>query len=673
VTPDIDRDCLETRLRQARADLERRIHVGEDCRAEAYFAACPELAANVDAAIDLIYTEFAAREEAGRRLPPENYYRRFPQWRDELEKQFAIHELDEPTSPQVIRILGPDGRQELYHFLREISRSPNGNIVKARHLRLNRLVAVKKFAGGDQADIERFQIGAREQKRLQHPNILPVYDVGESEDGSPCFAMEFAEGGSLDQRIAGKPQPPDAAARLVRTLAEAMHYAHREGIVHRDLKPANILLTADDTLQITDLGLARRQDAADGPSKTGEIMGTPPYMAPEQAAGRTNEVGPHSDIYALGAILYELLTGRPPFLAKTALESLRQVLTCRPKRPRRLVRGVPRALESICLKCLEKNPRRRYRSAQALADDLGRWLDHERPQADRSLARSGRFLRGHPVLDATAVLLVLAAVSTPLSFYLADPERERQRIERELKEGKEVILIGENGPPRWHEWATKDPSQKAFLKSGFFCVDSWELALLELVRDPQAPCNYSFSTWVRHDTTVGEYGTVGIYFAHSRHTPRRGVEHILCTVKINGLVDERLSNPNMEGNTVSLRVERYPELTWAGNRATVGLPVYFPVSRTERGVWRKIAMEVWPEKIRVTIWRDTQLGMESKSREVSLREVEQVKDRVCRRLGQAENDPPEVVPALALRGSLGLYVYKGSASYCNTAIRPRLD
>src|SRR5262249_27289503 len=248
-------------------------------------------------------------------------------------------------------------------------------------------VAIKTFAGGDQADLERFQIGTREQKRLRHPNILPVCDVGESEDGLPCFSMEFADGGSLDQHIASKPQPPDEAARLVRTLAEAMSYAHREGVVHRDLKPANVLLQrksetrdsqpgngahgavsdfgfriSDFEPKITDLGLARRVDAPNVRSKTGEILGTVPYMAPEQADGRTHEVGPLSDVYALGAILYELLTGRPPFQGRTVVESLQQILTHHPIRPRRRVGGLPRALESICLKCLEKNPRRRYRS-----------------------------------------------------------------------------------------------------------------------------------------------------------------------------------------------------------------------------------------------------------------------------------------------------------------------
>src|SRR5262249_37960113 len=162
----------------------------------------------------LIYTEFAAREEAGQRPNPEEYYKRFPQWQKGLERQFAIHDLmQEPSQARVIRITGADGVPEQYRLLKEISQSPNGKLDKARHASLNRVVAVKTFAGGDLADAARFRTGAEEQQRLRHPNILPVHAVGESEDGQPCFVMEFAEGGSLDKQIAGKPQPPEKAAR----------------------------------------------------------------------------------------------------------------------------------------------------------------------------------------------------------------------------------------------------------------------------------------------------------------------------------------------------------------------------------------------------------------------------------------------------------------------------
>jgi hypothetical protein len=237
---DPDRDCLETRLRRAKAQVEQRIHAGEDCFAEEYFAADPGLAQDVETALDLIYTEFDAYRDAGRLRSLDDYYGRFPQWRAALERQFIIDEgLREESTTRLIRV---EGLVEQYDVLKGISQSPNGNIVKARHVRLGRLVAIKTFAGGDLAELEHFKIGAREQKRLEHPNILPVFDVGESEDGQPSFTMEFADSGSLDQHIAGRPQAADEAARLVRMLAQAMSTAHREGIVHRDLKPANILL-----------------------------------------------------------------------------------------------------------------------------------------------------------------------------------------------------------------------------------------------------------------------------------------------------------------------------------------------------------------------------------------------------------------------------------------------
>ncbi len=257
-------------------------------------------------------------------------------------------------------------------------------------------------------------------------------------------------------------------------------------------------------------------------------------------------------------------------------------------------------------------------------------------------------------------------------MYLWDPERARERIEHNLNEGKEVTLIGENGMPRWKNWVTTGETQKVFLKNGIVCVESWDLALLEILRDPQVP-RYSFSAWVRHDTTDGFIGEVGIYFAHRRRALGRGVESILWTVKFNGLDDFRRDGPNFEGNPVSLRVERYPEPGWAGNRETAGLPVYLPVSIAEGAVWRKIAVEVLPEKIRYTIWRDSQLGTESQSREVALEEVGEVENRVCQPLGKFEDAPPEIATELALRGSLGLYVYKGSASYCNTVVRPLPD
>jgi eukaryotic-like serine/threonine-protein kinase len=193
VTPDNDPDPLERRLRQAQAELERRLHAGEDCRAEEFFADCPALAAQAERALDLIYTEFAAREELGRRASPEEYYQRFPQWRAELAKQFAVHE-EFPPAVLAVRLANPEDRLEHYQLLQEVGRGPTSKVYKAREVRRNQVVALKLLSDRDPADVVRFRNGAREQAGLRHPNILPVYDVGESEDGRPCFSMEFAEG-----------------------------------------------------------------------------------------------------------------------------------------------------------------------------------------------------------------------------------------------------------------------------------------------------------------------------------------------------------------------------------------------------------------------------------------------------------------------------------------------
>jgi serine/threonine protein kinase len=199
---------------------------------------------------------------------------------------------------------------------------------------------------------------------LQHPNIVQIHDIAQQDD-EPFLVLEFVGGGNLTQKIAGRPQPPGWAAELVETLARAMHYAHQQGIIHRDLKPANVLLTEQGVPKITDFGLTKWLDEGLSQTISGELVGTPGYMAPEQAWGKSKEVGIWTDVYALGAILYELLTGRPPFVGETRTSVSQQVQIEEPEFPRRLLPGVVRDLETICLKCLEKDPARRYGSAEA--------------------------------------------------------------------------------------------------------------------------------------------------------------------------------------------------------------------------------------------------------------------------------------------------------------------
>jgi len=298
-----------------------------------------------------------------------------------------------------------------------------GVVYRALHLRLHRPVALKMLARAHALprERERFELEAEAVAALRHPNIVHIYDVGDV-NGQPYFTMELVEGGSLAERNQGVPQPARQAAALVTTLAEAVHVAHQNGIVHRDLKPGNILLAPDGTPKITDFGLARRLDDGTRLTLSGALVGTPSYMAPEQARGDTEAIGPAADIYALGTILYELLTGRPPFRSDTASATLHQVANEEPVSPRRLNPRMPRDIETICLKCLHKEPHKRYGSAEALAEDL---LHFQRGEPIKArpvgpVERATRWVRRRPALAgalASGVLLASALVVTVVWWY----------------------------------------------------------------------------------------------------------------------------------------------------------------------------------------------------------------------------------------------------------------
>jgi eukaryotic-like serine/threonine-protein kinase len=300
-----------------------------------------------------------------------------------------------------------------YDLLGELGRGGMAVVFKARQQSLHRIVALKMILAGSRASAEelaRFRIEAEAVAQLQHPHIVQIYEIGQ-QNGCPYYSLEFAEGGSLAQKLDGRPWSAEQAARLIEPLAQAVHAAHQQGIVHRDLKPGNVLLTANGHPKITDFGVAKRLDSNLGHTRTGAVVGTPSYMAPEQAEGK-REIGPAADVYSLGAILYELLTGRPPFKGDTPLDTVLRVVSEEPVPPRRLQASVPRNLETICLKCLEKDPRRRYSSAQALAEDLRCFIAGE-PISARPPGLLGRFDRWARLRPALAVTLVAVVV-----FYL---------------------------------------------------------------------------------------------------------------------------------------------------------------------------------------------------------------------------------------------------------------
>ncbi len=313
-----------------------------------------------------------------------------------------------PALDRTIRYFGD------YELLGEIAQGGMGVVYKAKQISLNRIVAVKMILTGRRpkaAEVNRFRASTRAAAGLQHPNIIPIYEIGE-QDGQDYFSMEFVEGPNLAELVRDNPLPAARAAAYVRTIAEAVHYAHERGILHRDLKPSNVLLDPLDQPRVTDFGLAKNLAADPELTEAGQILGAPSFIPPEQASGRAEDVGRHSDVYALGGILYYLLTGHPPFAAETPMATLARVLHHDPIAPRKLNASIPRELESICLKCLEKQPKRRFSTAKDLADRLGRFQHHDHhPAAFQEMA--WHWCRRNPLLAgslAAALLFLVGSV-----------------------------------------------------------------------------------------------------------------------------------------------------------------------------------------------------------------------------------------------------------------------
>jgi tRNA A-37 threonylcarbamoyl transferase component Bud32 len=432
-------DWVEALVDEQRQSWEK----GERAPVEGYLGCRPDLEAGPTVVLELIFNEVLLREERGEEPRPEEYVSRFPHLTTQIQTLFEVHRgIDFPALPGPLPAGGPGPSVPGYEVLEELGRGGMGVVYKARHVKLNRTVALKMLLAGRHAGPEqmaRLQSEGEAVARLQHPNIVQVFEVG-AHQGTPFLALEFCPGGPLDRKLGGAPLRPREAAALVEALAGAMHAAHLQGVVHRDLKPANVLLAEDGTPKISDFGLAKKLDEP-GLTVSGAVMGTPLYMAPEQAAGRNREVGPRSDVYALGAILYELLTGRPPFRAATPVETLAQVLREEPVPVRRLAPQVPRDLETVCHRCLEKNPARRYASAAALGEDLRR-CRADQPTLARPLGpaeRAWRAARRNPALTLVALagltmLLFVAACLAWSSYRSARLMAEVNQVQRPLQE-----------------------------------------------------------------------------------------------------------------------------------------------------------------------------------------------------------------------------------------------
>jgi eukaryotic-like serine/threonine-protein kinase len=369
---------------------------------------------------ELLALELAARTGRGERPDAADYRARFPDLGAVVEKVFAAGQPGEALPPASLDpAVAGSLRAGGYEVLGELGRGGMGVVYLARKVALNRPCALKMFSGGAAASptaAARLRAEAEAVARVRHPNVVQIYHVGDAA-GLPFLELEYLAGGSLAGALDGTPRPAAEAARLVETLAHAAAEAHRLGVVHRDLKPGNILLTADGEPKVGDFGLAKLLASDSRLTCTGQVVGTPCYMAPEQAEARAGEVGPAADVYSLGAILYELLTGHPPFKAATVLQTLDLVRSQEPVPPRRAQPAVPRDLETVCLKCLHKDPRRRYAGAAALADELGRF-GRGRPVLARPTGapeRAWKWARRQPAVATLSAALVATAA---LSFAL---------------------------------------------------------------------------------------------------------------------------------------------------------------------------------------------------------------------------------------------------------------
>jgi serine/threonine-protein kinase len=571
-----------------------------------------------------------------------------------------------------------------YEVLATLGEGGMGVVYKARHQTLQRLAALKMISAGAHAGNQaraRFRVEGQAIARLRHPHVVQIFDFDEHE-GLPFYAMELLEGGSLADRLARGPLEPAAAAELVEKLAAAVQYAHQEQVVHRDLKPANILLTETGEPKIADFGLAKLLDSDDGHTRSEMALGTPSYMAPEQAAGHSATVGPAVDVYALGAILYQALTGRPPFRGKDRAETLRQVCEQEPVRLSQQRREVPRVLEAICLRCLEKNPARRYAAAAALADDLGRWRRGEptvvRPP--RWPVWLGRWLRrvagvlGVCVVGYTVTLAVL---------YVRDPQRTVEHLQRQLQQGRPLELIAETGEPAWYRWQVgKNGSSVNLAGDGTLAVaNGLGFCMLELLpavgRD-----SYRITAEARH-LASDIPGTCGVYFARRLAAGGQG-DTSLCTFlrfndvwKAQDILDQDAGDipkeflkklPVLGTNPVRIEALVVGDGVDAPREQSLALvegAAFKPSG--QRGPWHRLEVTVTPRRVAAS-WDGRDVGVLSAEKLTSGGQRVHAFWRKQRpeRLGWL----PEVPQAFPASGGLGLFVAQGSATFRKLVVSP---
>jgi serine/threonine protein kinase len=591
------------------------------------------------------------------------------------------------TDPHLDNVRYFDG----YEILEEISRGGMGIVFKARQRGLSRLVALKMILAGQCAspiEIQRFLHESENASLLDHPNIVPIYTVGEYH-GQRYFTMKLIEGGNLSKHLPRLAQDLKAGVRVLVTVAHAVHYAHQRGVLHRDLKPANILLDQNGEPHITDFGLAKRipisanpdavnteagyvapeqidqrdgrlttvNEATQGQATTlSAVAGTPSYMPPEQAGPQRGALTTAADVYSLGAILYKLLTGQPPFRGATWQETLELVRDGEPALPRSVQPHLPRDLEAICLKCLHKEPELRYASAQALANDLENWLKGEPVEARRrSLpARVWHTLYRNALLCAATAALGFAAGAFLLYSYLMDPDRVLKAELRKLDRGETVTLIDETGGPAWSRWIQGEDTVRASpSRDQPFSFSTLERSQIQLLTRTPAG-GYRISADVRHDDAFG-ISEVGIFFAHSVN----GQESNWCelTFAEEGTIVLPPPDPQMPATSKAMLKLLHPSGALNGVTTFETHLVHAIPFVQKNNQWRHVIAEVQPTGIRT--WWDNQPLSAMTDRDLANFRYPPLKPGVL--ASSFDFDP---------FGGLGLCVSRGTASFRNVQVEP---
>jgi serine/threonine-protein kinase len=569
-----------------------------------------------------------------------------------------------------------------------------GNVYRAVQQLAGRTVAVKILAEGGRRT--RFSREIRALAQLRHPNVVDVYEVGESSIG-PFYSMELMTAGSLARQIRERgPLPPAVAAELVEKAARGVAAAHAAGILHRDLKPANVLIDANGEPKVADFGLAKSLDldvdpdgsTADPATPSGAFLGTPSYMAYEQAAGKPRDIDAQTDVYGLGAVLYQALTGEPPYRGENSATILHQVLTEAPLPPRRLNPRIPAVLEAICLKALARKKTDRYKSVLEFAGDLENWRSG-RSTIARPLPpvrRAVRWIRPR-LRPAGAILVLLVAVAAILvalsrgSWFSqsADSSEAIEKIEAALDRGESATLIGQSGNPAWSRWiAQTDPNPSPPSSGEFFSMQSWGYAMLELVRDPHCR-SFRLKAQVMH-LESHEVGMAGLYVGRIESAANSGPVHQMVELSFNDILPPMLARrpdgkpfefPDMDKTPVAISNRAFAmqgtKLPWLPSFVSYSKPLCTPRGLGKTG-WRNLSIVVTPDSIHA-VWENN----EALPVDCPLKEMETETAKSLKELRQDSALQPwadAVRPAFQPRGGVGLFVLRGSAAFRNVTIEP---